>query len=328
MSHARNLLVVRQGLFGDLLFISGVIAELKRQHPQLTVTLMCHQRYHGVFRETLAIDGVVPHRWFSFHHLFRYDRLVFLDGAIECDANARKMNIYDFLAGRYFGISMPSQARLSVVSSSPDLRSTLLARLPLFANAKLRIGLQQFSGSPVRTPHDRFWQRVAGTMLSQYPDATLFIIAEGSKQTAAETLATTINALFSKQRAVSLAGAAQNAEELVALVSILDGVIAPDSAVLHLASAFFIPAIGVFGPFPSKLRIGNSPFAYSIDAPSPCAPCFTHGHWPCREAKKAGVVNSPCFETISTDTIEAAVGITLQRVLKNAEDRERSNETG
>jgi SAM-dependent methyltransferase len=94
----------------------------------------------------------------------------------------------------------------------------------------------------------------------------------------------------------------------------MDAAIAPDSSVTHLAAAFGVSAISIYGPFPSLLRTRDYPLNSSIDAAAECAPCFTHGHWPCREARKAGVINSPCFDRIPQAAINDAIETLAARI--------------
>lgn len=310
----KRLLVVRQGGLGDLLFISAVIAELKRQHPWLKVDLMCHPQYHGAFYRTDAINSLVEHRWPSVLRLIGYDYFVFLDGVVECDPEARTTNIYDLLAGKHFGITMPPASKIPDVRPTPHAVASITSRTRGFDAAKTRIGLQPFANSPVRTPSAEFWVRTCAACLKRMPEASIFIIAEKGRTGEVETLAATINSKVPGDRVHSAVGATNDAMELATLVSLMDAAIAPDSSVAHLAAAFGVPAISVYGPFPSRLRTRDYPLNSSINAAADCAPCFTHGHWPCREARKAGVINSPCFDRIPQAAIDDAIETLAARI--------------
>lgn len=303
----KRLLVARQGGLGDLLFVSAAIAELKRQHPYLQIDLMCHPQYHGALSRTEAISNLLDHRWPSITRLPGYDYFIFLDGVVECDPEARTTNIYDLLAGKYFDITLPADAKLPSVRPDVHAVTEIASRVRGFAEAKIKIGLQPYANSPVRTPSAQFWVRTGVACLNRLPDAALFIVAERGRADDANALAQAINDGIGGVRAVSAAGATDDTSELTTLVSMLDAVIAPDSSLIHLAAAFCLPAVGIYGPFPSALRTLYYPETHSIDAPAACAPCFTHGHWPCREAKKAGLISSPCFDRISQATIVEAI---------------------
>jgi ADP-heptose:LPS heptosyltransferase len=318
----RSLLVVRQGGFGDLLFASAAIAELKRRHPYLRIDLMCHPQYQSAFRHTASIDRLLDHRWPSVTQLWGYDYFVFLDGVVECDPSARTENVYGLFAEKYFGIDLPRGSRIPDVRPDPRAVPIVSSRIPGLADASIKLGLQPFANSPVRTPSAEFWTRLCVACLKQMPDATLFIVVESGRSEEAQALATAINGRLGGTRAISAAGAAGNVSELTTLVSMLDGILAPDSSMTHLAAAFNIPAVGIYGPFPSALRTRDYPNVVSIDAPADCAPCFTHGHWPCRVARKAGVINSPCFDSIAQAAINESIGVLVPRVWRRIHAKE------
>jgi len=83
-----------------------------------------------------------------------------------------------------------------------------------------------------------------------------------------------------------------------------DAVVAPDSALVHLASARDIPCVGLYGPFPHELRSTSGKFV-GISGIASCAPCFYHAGsfadfpatMPCR---KAGV----CLAMEAIDPVE------------------------
>lgn len=304
----KRLLVVRQGGFGDLLFISAVIAELKKQHPFLSIDLMCHPQYQGAFHRTAAIDRLIDHRWPSLPTLFEYDYFVFLDGVVECDPDANTVNIYDLFSEKYFGVALSEKAKKPSLAQDPALPSQFFRQIPALRDKTLHIGLQLFANSPVRTPSLNFWQRLITGLLRKFPEATIILLAEAGRASEAASLAAALNDECAKTRVISAAGVTADVAQLTTLVSMMDAVVAPDSSVIHISAAFHLPAIGVYGPFPSSLRIRSYGHAIALDTQAACAPCFTHGHWPCKVAREAGIVNSPCFDEISDTNIEIAIG--------------------
>lgn len=328
----KRLLIVRQGGLGDLLFVSAIIQEIKRRHPQLAIDLMCHPQYHGAFFGSRTIDRLLDHRWPSVWRLLDYDYRVFLDGVVERDPDARLVNIYDLFARKYFGLEMPRWANRPSIVVDPSAVRKMRENIPELVSAPVRIGLQPFANSPVRTPSAAFWTRTATSMLRRIPEATLVVLAEKSRAPAASALVDEINRQLPSPRALSTAGTTEGVAELAALVSMLDGVLAPDSSVAHLAAAFDVPALAVYGPFPAALRVRDYRSTYSIEGPAPCAPCFTHGHWPCAEARKRGQEESPCFDMIVQktidDTVDALVPLIRRRAINTAETDPHSDPSG
>lgn len=79
-----------------------------------------------------------------------------------------------------------------------------------------------------------------------------------------------------------------------------DVVIGPDSSVIHFAGAMRIPAIGLYGSFPWKLRTAYHPSVTCLQATGECSPCFWHGArgqlfppgWSCNKARKCTVLDT------------------------------------
>ena len=79
----------------------------------------------------------------------------------------------------------------------------------------------------------------------------------------------------------------------IIVASMMNYFIAPDSMFIHIAGAFRIPTIGLYGPFPSALRMKYFTRSIGIDAKTNCSPCFKHSHHPCDKGDP-----SPCMAMI------------------------------
>jgi len=70
--------------------------------------------------------------------------------------------------------------------------------------------------------------------------------------------------------------------ELLALYKVLDLVISNDSAPIHLASAFGVPVVGIFGPTAAEAGFGAlGERAHNVSLKMDCRPCGTHGGQRC-----------------------------------------------
>jgi ADP-heptose:LPS heptosyltransferase len=78
--------------------------------------------------------------------------------------------------------------------------------------------------------------------------------------------------------AINLTGAINSVRLLASLIAGATTVIAPDSAALHLAAAFEIPAIGIWGPFDPQSRTLYYPRQIHLFHPEHCphAPCYNY----------------------------------------------------
>jgi ADP-heptose:LPS heptosyltransferase len=61
-----------------------------------------------------------------------------------------------------------------------------------------------------------------------------------------------------------------------AVIATADAFVGNDSALLHVAGALEVPAVGLYGPFPWELRTKYAPKTFSLSGKGPCAPCFHH----------------------------------------------------
>ena len=96
-----------------------------------------------------------------------------------------------------------------------------------------------------------------------------------------------------------------------ALGSILDVLVSVDSSFLHVASAFDIPTVALFGPIDGKIRTMHIPRVnvISLNEAFPCAPCWRNEDEFCHVTLHTG--QSPCLAAIRPDAVIAAVESSL-----------------
>jgi ADP-heptose:LPS heptosyltransferase len=83
-------------------------------------------------------------------------------------------------------------------------------------------------------------------------------------------------------------------------------IVAPDSALLHLAGARRIPCVGIFGPTDGPVRTSAYPLAVGVSraAELPCAPCWRNQATPCM---LTGGMSSQCLESLPANVVIDAV---------------------
>ena len=69
-------------------------------------------------------------------------------------------------------------------------------------------------------------------------------------------------------------GKTANFAETVALVEQMEGMICPDSYLMHLAGALAIPTVAIFSTIPPHLRVSAYPCVSALAPDTPCAPCL------------------------------------------------------
>ena len=91
-------------------------------------------------------------------------------------------------------------------------------------------------------------------------------------------------------------------------------IVAPDSALLHLAGARRIPCVGIFGPTDGAVRMSAYPHTIGVSrmAELPCMPCWRNQATPCM---LSGGMSSQCLELLPPGAVIEAV----MRLLRAAE---------
>jgi ADP-heptose:LPS heptosyltransferase len=97
-----------------------------------------------------------------------------------------------------------------------------------------------------------------------------------------------------------------------ALAAGCDVIVAPDSAFVHIAGAFNIPCVALYGPIDGKIRTKHYPLCTFVDVRTvlQCIPCWRNEIIPC---KLTNMRNSACMGNISIDQVLEAVANSLTK---------------
>jgi ADP-heptose:LPS heptosyltransferase len=97
-----------------------------------------------------------------------------------------------------------------------------------------------------------------------------------------------------------------------ALASACDAIIAPDSSFVHLAAAFDLPCVGLYGPIDGHVRTRHYPKCKYLDVRKTlgCMPCWRNEQIPCKLTNNRASV---CMVDIAIDEILKALTEVLQR---------------
>ncbi len=88
--------------------------------------------------------------------------------------------------------------------------------------------------------------------------------------------------------------------QAAALIQQMDGMICPDSGLLHLSVAVGTPTVGLFGPIPPRLRIAGYPRCVGLSGAEAagCVPCFDIGAARCATYR--------CMQALSPQVVAEA----------------------
>jgi len=294
--NGKSLFCFRSGGIGDLLFISTSLRQLKKNYPTAALALGCDSLFGSIldgkgcgFKQiTMPLEKRM---------MDKYDYILFFQGIIEGNPEAETKNAYDLLKDAF------CLGRLDdpLPSVHIDKREKNRARdfVKMTANGRSHKVVIQVSASvPKRSAPPQLY----ADFIRQLPGEYMVFFIGGKNQYNMIDLIIGSLPELKRSQAVNASRHLPSLAAAAALIGETDLVIGPDSSMLHVAAAFGKPLIGLYGPFPSDLRLRYYKNAVGLDVMSKCEfargeyrACFEHGDGVCMLAGKTGDVYSPCM---------------------------------
>jgi ADP-heptose:LPS heptosyltransferase len=255
---------------------------------------ICTQPYNGVVLEGLPyIAGQVPYP-LPAERIGDYDAIVPLEDLLEYHPEHRTRHALTLLAER-MGMDVPADRRPDYVVRPWEIQG---ARDRWPEGSRRRVALQLAASDPVRC----------------YPrtDELIYRLVRHGWQVVVmgDPRAQRLEHSFGPHELLNLLTErpAPTFRESVALLAQCDGLVGPDSALVHVAGALGLPAVGLYGPFPWQLRTAFYPTVRGVSGVGGCAGCAHHSRgaqWP---------ANKPCAQSRRCEvlaTIEPARVVAL-----------------
>ncbi|HPQ71543.1 MAG TPA: glycosyltransferase family 9 protein [bacterium] len=285
----KSILLWRSGGFGDILFLTPLLRELKKRHPTATVAFATAPAYQIVLRHNRDVDRILPLP-VSDEQLAQYDFHLHFEGTIEA-AKDPQLHAVDLMAAR---AGMTVGEKLPVYAVAPALgkaiKDDFFARVAPVETTKL-IAVQAAASSQVRTYPPPKLAAIVEALAAAGHCCLIFGLAR-HRLPLREDL----------KRVIDLTGKT-SMELATAMLSFCDLLIAPDSSLVHFAAALNVPTVALYGPFPGTARTRYYPLCVTLEAQRHCAPCFLHGDEPCPWAQRRSQCWSPCFDSLPPDLI-------------------------
>ena len=290
----KKLITFRNGGIGDLLFQLPALKALKEKYPTSNITICCNQKFKELFDGLDYIDNVlnVP---MLLNDIMDRDYFVNFEGLIENNPDAETKNAYDLHNEQFFIDPEIKCPRLYVDPNEENIIKPML-------RGEIRIILAFAASVPIRSIDPRLWIQ----LINNVDDNRVrwYIISTPFQQ---KTLIEPFLGYLSnknKNKVVNWSKTyPRSFKKLIALVNNCDVVIAPDSGLLHIAGSLGKKVIGLYGPFPSELRLKHYKNAIGLDAFAECyfakgetGSCFQHGNGSCNAANKKMERYSPCMK--------------------------------
>ena len=272
----KHILVIGTAGFGDCLLLTPVLRELKRRYPEAILSLSCFQEYRQVFIGLPYIDGYAPYP-LPLGQLNGCDRVHTLEFAVQFNELAKAQHMTDRFAS-HFGITL-STKKPDYLVSSEELR-WVQEKFPRTKRKRLAVQIQ------------------AGVRCRSYPGKLLSLVVTKLIHDGWEVYGMGRPGEFATTEMPYLRNIAQlglSWRQSVAVLTTCDCFLGPDSSLLHAAGTLDIPAVGLFGPYPWKLRTAHYQSVFAIQGNEGCdlAPCF-HVQWP---GMPPFPLNGPCMGT-------------------------------
>jgi ADP-heptose:LPS heptosyltransferase len=289
--NGKKILLIRPGGFGDLLFLTPSISEMKRRWPSCEIHVSAFARYQSILK-TAQVDSVIGYP-VAVEDVHLYDAVVFLENVIEGNPDAEVKHAVDVVADR-IGLTGLTSKQMEY-TFTPDELEWAAARYP--RTSKRRIAVQiSASGHARNYPQNLLMEVLASLLKKGFEIYLLGHPGEIPGKTPPGIRNLTLENISFRQS--------------VAAMATCDIVLGPDSVMIHLAGAINMPALGLYGPFPWKLRTAYAPSVRALQGASGCdlAPCFFHGSRLEKHFPKAG----PCGKS---NRCEVMASIEPRRVL-------------
>ena len=311
-----RLLVIRLSAMGNVAMVAPVLVALRRNYPNLRITVLTPKFLQPFFREVGNIEFFAPdlkgrHKGVAGllrlgRDLGRFDLVADLHDVLRSKGLCRLMKLRGTRIER---IDKGRAEKKMLTAPENKQRVQLKTTVERYREVFVRLGFDLPEiplPSRIRYPmseavarlagaHDGTWigvspfaqhegkiypldkMREVMLRLARIPGARIFVFGGGDAEKA---YAEEVAAL--QDNIVSVIGRVRLGQEME-LISNLDLMVSMDSSGLHMSSLVGLPVVSVWGathPFAGFYGFGQDP-ALAVQVDMPCRPCSVYGNKPC-----------------------------------------------
>jgi len=301
----KNLLVMRTGGIGDLLFIQPNLSFLKENYPTCKIVFACGPQYQSMVKTWDCIDEVIDLP-IHLEDLIRTQYHAIFEGVIERCREAEKVCSYNLFT-RWLGLDLPDELLIpkqKVDEKSLEKCKEILKNWNL--EEKSFTTIQMRASSPIRNPRPKVWINLIKRLLTE----GFKIVLTDSPQNS-DDIDSFIKELDSKD-VFNFCKYSEEISDTISMVSLSKLVIGTDSSLLHIAASLNIPLFGIYGAFQGELRLSTYKNADWINCKSQCSPCHRHGLDPCPYSFEGF---ASCYDNLDID-------LAIEKIKKLLENKE------
>lgn len=281
----KTLTILRAGGIGDILMMTPLLKAMNERWPEAHLEVCCGER------SRFALPSFVD--WLPYpppmRDIMERDSILNLTGVIEREFEEHGVRAFGNEAGfRDLPLRLLYEPDPSVVGD---------IRLKYPRKAKARVGIQVKASTKIRSyPY-------SGEVITLLLERGIEVVMFGEPHL---IITDRPHPLITNASADGL-----DMEDSVALASLCDCLIAPDSSFIHFGCAMNVPTIGLFGSFSYSIRrTEGHPDNYFIEAKGECSPCNFHG-----EGGQSWPTHGPCKRSGFCNVL---AGIPAERVARKA----------
>ncbi len=294
----KGICVIRMGGIGDLVALSSSMKELKRRDKYCPLTLATLPKNMFLFKGMPWLDAVIPISDLQYQ---RYDRMIDLRWAAEPkeigDGKAKwedytqkdRSDIFDELLGVY-----PAPKRFEF-AIDPQAKKKMQEALKPISKMPV-IGINAICHAPRRSIPPEYVKPLCDLIRQEKKTG---VVLFGQSQTWSKTLS-----WIKGPNIINLIDKTTG-PEMVALCSLLDTLIAPDTGSVHVCGSLGIKTLALFGNINPRTRISYYPSVKPLypHGELPCIPCWDVPN-PCMDLKQGG---AKCMRLLSPNRILEAL---------------------
>ena len=291
----KRIMAFRTGGIGDILFINPVFRYLKKKYPS------CFIRMASGCKEPLENLPEVDELYdmpFDASLLENMDYTIFFQGIIEGSSETSKKTHAVDMFFSYFNIDSThfpiedKKPRLFFKKEETEWCDKTISNLKIGKNDYV-IGIQMETSAPLRNFPKEKLKAVIDNVIKE---DNVKIMLIGTEQH------NIIASYLREGNEKIILATSYNVRESIILANRYDLIISPDTFMVQVAGALEKPLIGIYGPFPSEVRMKYFKNAIGLDPSVVCSPCFKHDFRSCVKGHP-----SPCFTQIDPEDLLQAI---------------------